>query len=169
MLVLLNLSPMNSGWKAALNKAQEMDRYAIVSKSMLFVVADKLCELIKHECSGPADISVKVQDREFSIWVDGGLVIKFHLIYFEGLLPVSVLLGEEMLDVSDVTIRSQEISDLIDGKGTLLIREIDAILQWVDSVSERMEEDQETVRRVKNGLIMLRMSMMRLKGFKVSD
>ena len=169
MLVLLNLSPMNSGWQAALNKAKEMDRYAIVSKSMLFVVADKLCELIKHECSGPADISVKVQDREFSIWVDGGLVIKFALIYFEGLLPVSVLLGEDKLDVSDVTIRSQEISDLIDGKGTLLIREIDAIQQWVDSVSERMEEDQETVRRVKNGLIMLRVSMMRLKGLKVSD
>ena len=82
---------------------------------------------------------------------------------------MGVLLGEEMLDVSDVTIRSQEISDLIDGKGSLLIQEIDAIQQWVDSVSERMEEDPDTVRRVKNGLIMLRMSMMSLKGFKVSD
>ena len=74
-----------------------------------------------------------------------------------------------MLDVSDVTIRSQEISDLIDGKGTLLIREIDAIQQWVGSVSERMEEHPDTLRRVKNGLIMLRVSMMRLKGLKVSD
>ena len=169
MVVLLNLSPMNSGWKAALNKAQEMDRYAIVSKSMLFVVADKLCELIKHECSGPADISVKVQDREFSIWVDGGLVIKFALIYFEGWLPIGELLGDEKLDMSDVTIRSQEISDLIDGKGTLLIQEIDAIQQWVGSVSERMEEHPDTLRRVKNGLIMLKVSMMRLKGLKVSD
>ena len=101
--------------------------------------------------------------------MDGGLVIRFALVYFEGFLPMGVLLGEEMLDVSDVTIRSQEISDLIDGKGSLLIQEIDAIQQWVDSVSERMEEDPDTVRRVKNGLIMLKVSMMRLKGLKVSD
>ena len=169
MLVLLNLSPMNSGWQAALNKAQEMDRYAIVSKSIVFVVADKLCELIKHECTDKAAISVSIKEREFSIYVDGGLVIRFALVYFEGFLPMGVLLGEKMLDVSDVTIRSQEISDLIDGKGTLLIQEIDAIQQWVGSVSERMEEHPDTLRRVKNGLIMLRVSMMRLKGFKVSD
>ena len=61
-MVLLNLSPMNSGWQAALNKAQEMDRYAIVSKSIVFVVADKLCELIKHECTDKAAISVSIKE-----------------------------------------------------------------------------------------------------------
>lgn len=168
MLVLLNLSPMNSGWQAALNKAKEMDRYAIVSRNMLFVVTDKLCELIKQECSDKADISVSIKENEFCIYVDEGLVIRFALVYFECLLPVDVLVGDEKFDMSDVITRSQEINELFDRKGTLLIQEIDAIQQWVDSVSERMEEHPDTLRRVKNGLIMLKVSMMRLKGLKVS-
>lgn len=167
MWVLMNMSPENSGWQAALNKANEIDLFAVETKRKIFVVADELCELIMKESSSGTNISVTVSEKEFSICVDGVLVIKFLLVWFEGLLPMSVLCGEQ--ELGDSTVRAREVNNLIDGKGSMLIREIEAIQQWVTSVSERMEEDPETVRRVKIGLIMLKVCMRRLKGLKDSD
>ena len=167
MWVLMNMSPENSEWQAALKKANEIDLFAVETKRKIFVVADELCELIMKESSSGTNISVTVSEKEFSICVDGGLFIKFLLVWFECMRPMSVLCGEQ--ELGDPTVRAREVNNLIDGKGSMLIQEIEAIQQWVTSVSERMEEDPDTVRRVKIGLIMLKVSMRRLKGLKDSD
>ena len=67
-------------------------------------------------------------------------------------------------DVIDPELRVEEIDKIIEGKGKKMITELIEVEKWVDSVSERMEEDPELVARVKSGLSMIKVSLCHLIG-----
>lgn len=168
MLLLLNVSSYHERWAKALEAAKKYDYVVIDSKNLIFVVVDKLAKLIEEECTEDEHVEVNIRDISFTIGVGETCIIKYEMLKVKGELSPAELYGQLELcegdDLIDPELRVEEIDKIIEGKGKKMITELLEVEKWVDSVSERMEEDPELVARVKSGLSMIKVSLCHLIG-----
>lgn len=168
MWLLLDVSSSDARWEKALEAAKKYDCVVIDSKNLIFVVADNLSKLIKEECTDYEHIEISIGEKYFKIGVGETCIIKYELLKVKGELSPAELYGQlelcEDVDLIDPELRVDEIDKIIEGKGKKMITELIEVEKWVDSVSERMEEDPELVARVKSGLSMIKVSLCHLIG-----
>ena len=168
MWLLLNVSSYDERWAKALEAAKKYDCVVIDSKNLIFVVADKLSQLIEEECTKDEHVEVNIGEISFTIGVGETRIIKYEMLKVKGELSPAELYGQLELcegdEVIDPELRVEEIDKIIEGKGKKMITELLEVDKWVDSVSERMEEDPELVARVKSGLSMIKVSLCHLIG-----
>ena len=168
MWLLLNVSSYDERWEKALEAAKKYDCVVIDSKNLIFVVVDKLTKLIVEECTEYEHVEVNISDISFTIGVGETCIIKYEMLKVKGELSPAELYGQLELcegdEVIDPELRVEEIDKIIEGKGKKMITELLEVEKWVDSVSERMEEDPELVARVKSGLSMIKVSLCHLIG-----
>ena len=168
MWLLLNVSSYHERWAKALEAAKKYDYVVIDSKNLIFVVVDKLTKLIEEECTEDEHVEVIIGEISFTIGVGETCIIKYEMLKVKGELSPAELYGQLELcegdEVIDPELRVEEIDKIIEGKGKKMITELLEVEKWVDSVSERMEEDPELVTRVKSGLSMIKVSLCHLIG-----
>lgn len=156
------------GGLKAVAEAKKFDKMLVESKEMIFHIMHRLADVVKEECGETCRIEIAMGGQSMSIAVDGTLCIKVLYSKVNGQLNADQLVGvdKERLKFMQqkIEVIIAELRELQEGKGELMLCEIEEIQEWVDDVSQRLEEDPELIRRIRNSLVLHKQTIHKLLG-----